>query len=319
MNIGIVGPGRVAARFAKSINAMPNATLFGVCGRTAAAVEDFIHKTNSAKTCIQSIDFDEFIQNDLLDIIIIATPDHLHSEFVLKALRLNKHLLIEKPLCTTLEEAQKIMAAARNSSSTVALGYHLRWHTGLRLLKQNLQTLRSDEISHIDLNWGHTFIQEAKWRQNSGQWWCMSTLGTHCIDILRWYFVPICGELEDFNIISSNTQFNTTDETLMMAMRFKNGTTANINCSILLNDPFSLRVHTQKGLIRAEDMMGLPANRKIVFYDKVLPFSSDNDLYRDEINDLIRAIQENSEPEVTLSEGYNNLCNTLMQLNYINY
>jgi predicted dehydrogenase len=307
MNIGIVGPGRVAARFAKSINTMPNATLFGICGKTTAAVEDFIHKTNSAKTCIQSIDFDEFIQNDLLDIIIIATPDNSHTELVIKALQFNKHLLIEKPLCTNLEEAEKIMAAARNSSSTVALGYHLRWHTGLRLLKQKSQILRSDELSHIDLNWGHTFIQEAKWRQNPGQWWCMTTLGTHCIDILRWYFLPICGELENIHILSSNDQFNTTDETLVINMCFQNGTTANINCSILLNEPFSLRIHTQKGLICAEDMMGLPDNRKIVFYDKVLPFSSDNDLYRDELNDLIRAIVENSEPEVTLDEGYKNM------------
>jgi predicted dehydrogenase len=143
MNIGIVGPGRVAARFAKSINAMPNATLFGVCGKTTAAVEDFINKTNSDQTCIQSTDFDEFIQNDLLDILIIATPDNMHTELVLKALQFNKHLLIEKPLCTRLEEAEKIMAAARNSTSTIALGYHLRWHAGLRLLKQKLQTLNS--------------------------------------------------------------------------------------------------------------------------------------------------------------------------------
>jgi predicted dehydrogenase len=309
MNIGIVGPGRVAARFAKSINAMPNATLFGVCGKTTAAVEDFINKTNSDQTCIQSTDFDEFIQNDLLDILIIATPDNMHTELVLKALQFNKHLLIEKPLCTRLEEAEKIMAAARNSTSTIALGYHLRWHAGLRLLKQKLQTLNSNEIYHISLNWGHTFIQEAKWRQNAGQWWCMTTLGTHCIDIIRWYFVPICGELDDLNIISSNTKFNTTDETLMMTMRFKNGATASINCSILFNEPFSLHIHTEKGLIRADDMMGLPANRTIVFYDEVLPFNCNNDLYRDEINDLMRAIQENSEPEVTLSDGYRNMCN----------
>jgi predicted dehydrogenase len=253
MNIGIVGPGRVAARFAKSIHAMPNATLLGICGRTAAAVEDFINKTNSDPTCIQSTDFDEFIQNDLLDIIIIATPDNMHTELVLKALQFNKHLLIEKPLCTNLEEA--------------------------------------------------------KWRQNAGLWWCMTTLGTHCIDIIRWYFVPICGEVDDLNIISSNAKFNTTDETLMMTMRFKNGTTASIHCSILLNEPFSLRIHTEKGLICADDMMGSLANRKIVFYDEVLPFNCNNDLYKDELNDLIRAIQENSEPEVTLSDGYRNMCN----------
>jgi predicted dehydrogenase len=121
--------------------------------------------------------------------------------------------------------------------------------------------------------------------------------------------VPICGELDDLNIISSNTKFNTTDETLMMTMRFKNGATASINCSILFNEPFSLHIHTEKGLIRADDMMGLPANRTIVFYDEVLPFNCNNDLYRDEINDLMRAIQENSEPEVTLSDGYRNMCN----------
>jgi predicted dehydrogenase len=139
----------------------------------------------------------------------------------------------------------------------------------------------------------------------------MTTLGTHCIDIIRWYFVPICGELDELNIISSNSKFNTTDETLTMAMRFQNGTTASIHCSILSDEPFSLHIHTHKGLIVADDMMGLPANRKVVFYEEILSFNSDNDLYRDELNDLMRAIQGNSEPEVTLRYGYKNMCNML--------
>ena len=55
-------------------------------------------------------------------------------------------------------------------------------------------------------------------------------------------------------------------------------------------------------------MMGTAENRKILWYDEELSFESHNNLYQDEINNLITAINENKPVEVDIVEGYNNVC-----------
>ncbi len=309
-NIAIVGSGRVAIRFANAIHKMNNATLFGVCGRTKESVAEFVRKTENQPVSLQTTDFDTIIKNKEVDIIIIATPDYMHTDMVIAAMKENKHILLEKPLCNTIEDAKLILDAHKNSSSQVALGYHLRWHAGLRLLKDKLQQLDREDIIDISLTWAHTFIEEAKWRKDRDRptWWCMSGLGTHCIDILRWYFVPLCGEISRVTVKTDNSRFHTNDESNDISITFQNGTTASIKCSMLFDEKFTLKIQTKQGLIVADDMMGTAENRKILWYDEELSFESHNNLYQDEINNLITAINENKPVEVDIVEGYNNVC-----------
>jgi UDP-N-acetylglucosamine 3-dehydrogenase len=65
---------------------------------------------------------EEAIQRDDVQLVSLCTPDHLHTEYALMALRAGKHVLCEKPMCTTLEDAKAIVAAARASDTCFMVG-----------------------------------------------------------------------------------------------------------------------------------------------------------------------------------------------------
>jgi predicted dehydrogenase len=68
------------------------------------------------------------IARDDVDMVYIALPPSAHTEWTLKALAAGKHVFLEKPATTTLEEAHEIVAAANASGKRLIEGFHYRWH-----------------------------------------------------------------------------------------------------------------------------------------------------------------------------------------------
>jgi predicted dehydrogenase len=66
--------------------------------------------------------YQNLLADKSIDAVIIASPEHLHSEMVLAAIAAGKHVYLEKPLAHTVEEAQQIMKAAAKSKSVIQLG-----------------------------------------------------------------------------------------------------------------------------------------------------------------------------------------------------
>ena len=62
-------------------------------------------------------DFTQALRHPGVDIVAICTPQHLHCENVLAAAKAGKHLLIEKPLCASLDEAEQVLAARRRQEA----------------------------------------------------------------------------------------------------------------------------------------------------------------------------------------------------------
>jgi len=60
------------------------------------------------------------------DVAVIAGPDHLHAEQTLVALEYGSHVLVEKPLATTVEDARRVVAAAEASDLEVMTDHTMR-------------------------------------------------------------------------------------------------------------------------------------------------------------------------------------------------
>lgn len=143
------------------------------------------------------VDIKSMLGDQLLDAVIITTPDKQHAKNILSAMAFNKSILVEKPLCTDLREGEAILNSSRESSRNIAVGYHLRWHDGLRKLAQACHCQTFGEIQQLKLSWGVSFFGLHKWRTNPTQsrWLCLTVLGTHLINIARWFLLPLCGEV----------------------------------------------------------------------------------------------------------------------------
>lgn len=137
LRFGLIGYGLFGRHHARCLAATTGAELGAICAASpssrAAAAADHGSATVLA-------DWRELIAADDLDAVDIVVPNHLHEEMAVAALEAGKHVLVEKPLATTVAGCERILAASRASGQLVAVGHELRfsrqWGTVKRLVDQ---------------------------------------------------------------------------------------------------------------------------------------------------------------------------------------
>ena len=110
---GIIGPGKIANRFAEGLNETRFGDLVAIASKSKDRRKTFGDKYN----IINSLRFDnyeEILQSPEVDAIYISTPHTLHAEWSIKAAKKGKHILCEKPLSVTVEEARRMIDAYRD-------------------------------------------------------------------------------------------------------------------------------------------------------------------------------------------------------------
>ena len=305
-NIGIIGPGRVAERHAIALKNISNARLWSIAGRTLDSAKVFAEKHQPHASIYDNLH--EMLNDPELHAVIIATPDNLHAEQIILSATAGKAILVEKPVCTSIESGQAILAAMAKLPTFLTVGYHLRWHQGFRFIAQKAQNNELGEIQHIQLRWGVNFIDHAKWRLDPvyGRWCCLSALGTHMIDLVRWILLPTCGEVVKQ---SSKVQYvaNTTiDGAVEISMRFESGAIADIFCSLTDDEPLSLEIDAKNARVKGDNLAGSTEQRKLTINNNAFSFSETN-VYVEQLNAFVQSIENNMQPEVTLEEGLKNV------------
>ena len=127
LRLGVIGTGHMAARYAHSWLAMPEVALIAVSDLQAAARRKFIEICRSAGRP-EPREFDNFRSmlaacRDELDAVYVATPHALHAEHGIAVVESGLDLLIEKPMVTTVEEAERLILARDLSRSTIVIAF----------------------------------------------------------------------------------------------------------------------------------------------------------------------------------------------------
>lgn len=108
LKIGIIGSGRIAKRFVKEARYVSGVNIEGVLSRNEENCKKF---TEENELNFYSIDYDEFINK--VDAVYIATPHKTHYEYIKKSLELDKHVLCEKPMVLSKNEAIELYNLAK--------------------------------------------------------------------------------------------------------------------------------------------------------------------------------------------------------------
>ena len=84
-------------------------------------------------------DYRELLARGGIDAVSIVTPDFAHTGIALEAIRQSKHVLIEKPLATTLDDCEKIAEALERGGVKFMVDFHSRWSPGVAHIKQRIE------------------------------------------------------------------------------------------------------------------------------------------------------------------------------------
>ena len=106
---GIVGTGGIARFFAADLSLLPDTSLAGICSRDVEKAKAFQSTFAAARTYA---DLDAMAADPDIDAIYVATPNALHAEQALRIIGHGKAVLVEKPLATSVADAERIASAA---------------------------------------------------------------------------------------------------------------------------------------------------------------------------------------------------------------
>lgn len=310
LNIGIIGPGRVAERHANALKMIPNAQLWSIAGRTLEGAKIFSENYNPNAKIYD--DLEEMLEDPNLHAVIIATPDNLHAEQIILSAKAGKAILVEKPVCTSMESGQEILATLARYPVPLSVAYHLRWHQGFRFVAKKAQNGELGEIQNLQFRWGVDFMDHAKWRLDPtyGKWCCLSVLGTHLIDLTRWFLLPTCGEVIKENSKVKLRENTAIDEAASILMEFESGAKAEIFCSLSENEPLSLKIDSDKSNVIGDHLASPTNQRRMTISNKPFIFRETN-LYVEQLNTFVDFILNKNRPEVSLDEALKNVAHLL--------
>ncbi len=136
VGIGVIGAGRFASgTLLPQLKRLSSVRLLHLCASRGSAAQTAARRF---KIPSHTTDYRLLLQDPRLQAIVIATPHHLHAEMVLEALRNQRHLFVEKPLCLSEKELSEIDAAYRPLKDRIVLdvGFNRRFCPAARKVRQ---------------------------------------------------------------------------------------------------------------------------------------------------------------------------------------
>jgi len=234
IGLGIIGLGYVGQIHLRHAQKLANAHVTAVADLSKKALKKA--KNNGIKNTFTS--YEEMLKLPGLDAVIIALPTHLHLKCVRDAAEAKKHIFLEKPMARNTQEAKEILSTVQKNNIKLMMGYPLRFNKQFRELKRKIYdgTLGDIEIAIANYISSGPFFHRAEAHAPIPvpEWWfnkeltgggALIDLGSHLINLLRWYFGEIT-EIKSYLGYRFNMPF---EDKAVCLTRFENGTIAIIN------------------------------------------------------------------------------------------
>lgn len=194
LGLAIVGAGFAGdAHAAAAANAVAWASKQGVDLRLVAIADPQLDVAESVAETHgfdrARADWEGFCDDDEIDVVIITAPDRFHKEISTTLLEADKHVLCEKPMATTIEEAEAMLKAASNSDRVAAVSHEFRRVPAMEAARWHLANGTLGSITNVTArfwtNYGLDEENRGTWRFKGGAGTgVIGDIGSHAIDIL---------------------------------------------------------------------------------------------------------------------------------------
>jgi predicted dehydrogenase len=179
-----------------------------VCGREADRAAEAARRLGWKEA---ETDWHRVVQREDVDLVDICTPGDTHAEIAIAALEAGKHVLCEKPLANTVEEAEQMTAAAERAASSgvrAMVGFTYRRVPAIALARQLVAEGRIGEVRHVRAQYLQDWIADPEaplsWRLDKSKAGsgALGDIGAHIIDLTQHItgerITEVSGQLETF-------------------------------------------------------------------------------------------------------------------------
>lgn len=145
VKMGIVGLGKMGLSHLAILRAHPRVNLVVACDPTTY-LTDVLSK-HAALHCVS--DFDEMLEREQLDAVLIATPSKMHASMVEKALQRGLHVFCEKPFVLDSSDGERLVALAKSKGLVTQVGYHYRFVGAFREAARIVASGALGTVNHV--------------------------------------------------------------------------------------------------------------------------------------------------------------------------
>lgn len=327
LKVGIIGGGSISEFHLKPYFENPNVKIVAICDSDERRLHDLGEKYFVENLYLE---VNEFLANEQIDAVSICTWNNSHAEIAIKALQKNKHVLLEKPLSLTLDEAYAVEAAVKESKKILQVGYVRRFATNVGVLKKFIDAGELGEIYYAKASCIRRLGNPGGWfsdlkKSGGGP---LIDLGTHMID-LCWYLmgkpkpVSVSGNtykklgnrshiqnLSFYKAADYNAEHNDVEDLANALIRFENGASLYVDVSFTLHakqDEVSVKLYGENGGAEVEPELAIVKEQ----HETILNITPQIDLlsfdfagsFINEINHFVDCCMNNVQPISTVEDG----------------
>jgi predicted dehydrogenase len=251
------------------------------------------------------VNFDQALKQHI-DAFIVCVPPSLHIPFALSGAEHGAHLFIEKPLSHTLDGVDSLLNQTRAKCLVVFIGYNLRFHPGLRLVKQFLDEDRIGKVISATVDVGQYLPDWHPWQDYRQMYTAKKETGggiildgSHELDYIRW----LLGEVKEVFCFAgklSSLEVETED-TAEIILKFENGAMAGVHLDFVQRAySRSCKLIGERGTI----VWDYPGKKVSIFYattdhwEEIKTEADPNDMYISEMKHFVNCVRGEETPVV---------------------
>jgi predicted dehydrogenase len=323
LRFGLIGAGLAAPLFGGALAAGPrDARLVAVASRREESGRAFAERYGVER---RYLDWREMVASPDIDAVCIATPTGSHAEMAIAAANAGKHVLTEKPMATTLTDADAMIHACQANGVTLGVIFMYRFMDTTLKMKQ---AINEGRIGKPILGECVGKFLRTQAYYDSGDWrgtWsgegggALMTQTSHTLDLMIW----LLGDVESLGGFYTTTATHSieTDDLAVASIRFTSGALGSVISSSAISPPSDrvLTIHGESGTVGIVgdrlarwNVTGDPDPETERMLAEEAPDRGntaavagyvDSELHRRQIDDFIAAIQEGRQPLVDAAEG----------------
>lgn len=225
INIAVVGLGKMGLSHFAMVNPHPLANTIACDGSKFLA--DVLQK-NTDVTLYR--DYDEMLDKQALDAVVIATPSKLHAPMVTSALEKGLAVFCEKPFCLDWQDGARLAQLAEDKGVVNQVGYHYRYVGAFQEMKKIIDSGALGKITHVQAEaYGPVVLRpkRATWRTDKSEGGgCLYDYAAHPLNLLNWYFgapAQVTGS------VLSHVFSEATDDQVMSTLLWDDGPVAQLS------------------------------------------------------------------------------------------
>jgi predicted dehydrogenase len=300
-NVGIIGLGAIGERVLRNFQYNEGTRVAALCDTNESRLEEL--KSELGEIALYS-NYKELLNNEEIELVYIAVPPKFHHQIALDAIKKGKHILCEKPLANSIEEAREMAEAAESAGIVNAINFPMMYSNVFRLFKEKAEAGTLGEIKRVEVNL-HFTEWPRKWQKNNWiagreQGGFIREVGPHYIQMI----LDVFGDIKDVRSFVDYPEDPELCETGFVAVM-----TAGDNIPVVFNgasgigqqERISFKIFGEKGTIDLLNWSQL-AESTIDAEAETLPVERENDL--DLVSEICHSIDGGKARIVSFKQGY---------------